>query len=660
MKEIRCTPETGYRALVPLMFPSQERIRPPRMRPPFIYVIDYSRNHWDDFETIREFADAPPDLMHVGKAVPILHNWGAVPLAHAENQVTGGPGHTLDRDAIRLLSPVELEARIERLREYTRRWHEAGVPRLMCYSAIHTIAGDHETREGFWAFYDHWRDYERWLGPRPVGDPLTWLSVGRDGKFLAGACGGFSPPYYAPLHRYRTCPENPTWRRFQATLTKLIAEVGYDGVFPDNSSTWEMECVCEHCRSNFKDFVEALPSSVLQALAYEGDPEDADLLSDKTPKELIRRYRIATIARWQLMVRDAGREINPAFEVFPNINSFADFMAVSASCDVLMFESTYTPGAPLPATRLRQRGGLPPQDYATHIGQLLFSAHSPARTLMLDYESLKPGQEAMLELGLAQSAAFGNGSAIASKGVPLRKYRRFFKDFDYLYEGGEPIADIGLLYSFWGHNPGNMWRTDKEPSPAEVLSGQHRLIRTLMDRSVASEALALIKTLVVCAHSIELDDVQVSAIRQFVAKGGVLCVFDPKTKVNGKPFADVLGQGEPWTPSMKLPGNEPLTSVRGLSRGLRFNAFIDTARSRLALHVVNFNVGRYGKRRAAVATVPRAEVSIKLPEGWKATSAIAHDPDIGIKQKVAFKQRGRKIVLTLPPVRIYCVLKILF
>lgn len=194
MKEIRCTPETGYIALVPLMFPSPERIRPPRMRPPFIYVIDYSRNHWDDFETIREFADAPPDLMHVGKAVPILHNWGAVPLAHAENQVTGGPGHTLDREAIRLLSPVELEARIERLREYTRRWHEAGVPRLICYSAIHTIAGDHETREGFWAFYDHWRDYERWLGPRPVGDPLTWLSVGRGGKFLAGACGGFSPP----------------------------------------------------------------------------------------------------------------------------------------------------------------------------------------------------------------------------------------------------------------------------------------------------------------------------------------------------------------------------------------------------------------------------------------------------------------------------------
>lgn len=91
MKEIRCTPETGYIALVPLMFPSPERIRPPRMRPPFIYVIDYSRNHWDDFETIREFADAPPDLMHVGKAVPILHNWGAVPLAHAENQVTGRP-----------------------------------------------------------------------------------------------------------------------------------------------------------------------------------------------------------------------------------------------------------------------------------------------------------------------------------------------------------------------------------------------------------------------------------------------------------------------------------------------------------------------------------------------------------------------------------------
>ena len=57
MQEPRCTPATGYRALVTLMFPPAERLRPPPMRAPITYVIDYSRRHWDDPGAIRAFAD---------------------------------------------------------------------------------------------------------------------------------------------------------------------------------------------------------------------------------------------------------------------------------------------------------------------------------------------------------------------------------------------------------------------------------------------------------------------------------------------------------------------------------------------------------------------------------------------------------------------------
>ena len=157
------------------------------------------------------------------------------------------------------------------------------------------------------------------------------------------------------------------------------------------------------------------------------------------------------------------------------IRAFADFMAISSSCDALMFESTYPPGARLPLARLRNPGGIPAaQAHATHIGQLLFSVHSPARAILLDYACLKPGQEAMQELGMAQCAAFGNGAALAARGEPLRKYGGFFKRSAVLYDGAEQYADIGLLYAFWGQNPGNMWRPGKAPSTAEVLSGRHR------------------------------------------------------------------------------------------------------------------------------------------------------------------------------------------
>jgi len=315
----------------------------PRMRRPMTYVIDYGRQFIDDPETIRAFADAPPDLMHVGKTVPILHNWGPARVYWGENQVTGETrGKGVDREWTRLLTPEELDQRIERIKRYTKAWHDAGVPLLMPYSSIHTIAGDHETRDGFWAFFDRWDDYARWLGPRPEHDPVDWLMRDREGGIVPGACGGLSPSYYAPLHRYRCCSENPDWRRWQERLTELIAEVGYDGVFPDNSSIHDV-CFCKYCREGFRRFCATLDEREREMFGV-ADPDDADLLGDDTPAELIRRYRIDTCSRYQEWIRAAGRKVNPDFLVFPNINSFEVFMPISSHCDYLMFESTYTPG----------------------------------------------------------------------------------------------------------------------------------------------------------------------------------------------------------------------------------------------------------------------------------------------------------------------------
>jgi len=52
----------------------------PRMRSPMTYVIDYSGRFVGDPGEIDAYAEAPPDLMHVGKTVPITHNWGPVHL----------------------------------------------------------------------------------------------------------------------------------------------------------------------------------------------------------------------------------------------------------------------------------------------------------------------------------------------------------------------------------------------------------------------------------------------------------------------------------------------------------------------------------------------------------------------------------------------------
>ena len=317
----------------------------PAIRAPFVYLIDYDtgRHFVNDPGSIAAFAEAPPDLVHVGKCVPILHNWGAVPLKVGENQFTGGPGHTLDRSAIRLLKPQELEERIRWLKQFTADWHATGVPLLMPYSSIHTIAGDHQTREGFWHFYDHWDDYAKWLGPRPKEDPFKWLMVDQKGKFVPGACGGYSPDYYAPLHRYRVCPSRPEWRRFQSSLTRLIAEVGYDGVFVDNSGPRNV-CFCELCKSGFKGYVQALPASQRSRMGLPPGKTDYELDGEDTPAELIRRYRIASYVDYLRTINAAGRAVNERFMVFPNVGRFGDFMPMSEACQFYMFETSGTAG----------------------------------------------------------------------------------------------------------------------------------------------------------------------------------------------------------------------------------------------------------------------------------------------------------------------------
>ena len=77
----------------------------PATTPPIIYTIDYSDQYFTKPQFIDRFKAAPPDLLHVGKAVPITHLWGPVNLYGGENQYTGGRGNTLNWENIALLTP---------------------------------------------------------------------------------------------------------------------------------------------------------------------------------------------------------------------------------------------------------------------------------------------------------------------------------------------------------------------------------------------------------------------------------------------------------------------------------------------------------------------------------------------------------------------------
>ena len=67
----------------------------PTSKPPIVYRFGYTDQYFTDPAYIEQFRAAPPDLLHVGKAVPITHQWGPVGLFAGENQYTGSPQNLL-------------------------------------------------------------------------------------------------------------------------------------------------------------------------------------------------------------------------------------------------------------------------------------------------------------------------------------------------------------------------------------------------------------------------------------------------------------------------------------------------------------------------------------------------------------------------------------
>ncbi len=328
----------------------------PTTTPPIVYIIDYSGKYFTSPEYIEQFKTSPPDLLHVGKAVPISHHWGPTCLYQGENQYTGGPGHTLSRRNIALLTPDVLAQRIETIRQTLERYHAIGIREIVPYISYHTIAGDHEKREGFWAFYDRWDAYARWAGPKPPRDPFDWLAVDRKGKFIPGSCGGYSPKYYAPLHRYRACINHPDWAEWHRRLIRMVAEVGYDGCFVDNASC--DDCFCQHCKKRFAEFITRSGEvGWVRRLAKGLRPEQIALGSRDVPAELVRRWRWLRTRDHLGMLRDVGRQAKPGFTIFPNHGRLSSALVVGAKSDRLMFESTFSPGI-VAANEPRQTGAV--------------------------------------------------------------------------------------------------------------------------------------------------------------------------------------------------------------------------------------------------------------------------------------------------------------
>jgi hypothetical protein len=614
----------------------------PTTTAPIVYVINYSGDYFEKPDYIDRFRAAPPDMLHVGKAVPISHLWGPIRFYAGENQSTGGPGHTLSWENIALLAPDALEQRIDNIRRTLDRYHALGIREIVPYISYHTLAGDHEKRLGFWEFYDQWDKYARRAGPRPARDPFDWLVVDRSGRFVPGSCGGYSPDYYAPLHRYRACINHPDWAEWHRRLIRLVAEVGYDGCFVDN--THPDPCFCRHCKESFGRFLREERDADWVARLTKGlPPEKLALDSPEVPPELVRRWRLLCTARHLGMLRETGRRIKPGFTIFPNGNSLPECLLTGSQTDRLMFESTYSPGLV----------SEDPPACQTHMAALLFAQHMHARAICLGYEASKAGMENVQELALAETAAFSGGGGFSGQGAPQAKYRAFFKKHPELFAGWQPSAPAAVLFSGWGNNRLAHTRPVRQATIREHLAASQRLFTALVDTNLPEDAgqLAAFRTIYLESPGYDLSAGQLAALGDYARRGGKLVLAGPKTEINGQSAGGLLPRAGTaiWNPRQPVLSTDAVAPGDGPRRNLRFALYRQT--DRLALHVVNYNVclADKAKRTVNVAAVP---LSVPLPPGWTAAGATCFDPDAE-PRAVACDVAAACGRLTLPECRTY-------
>ncbi|MBI4551384.1 MAG: beta-galactosidase trimerization domain-containing protein [Candidatus Latescibacteria bacterium] len=118
--------------------------------------------------------------------------------------------------------------------------HRLGIKVVGIFSMTYHY-GNADTGDGWFEFWRNWDD--GLLGPRPCDDPLTLLKRTPDGQPV------FSEVQGRPMRQYAGCLNNPDWRRVLKSMVKAGIDLGLDGF---NTVYNYMGCHCAWCVEGFR------------------------------------------------------------------------------------------------------------------------------------------------------------------------------------------------------------------------------------------------------------------------------------------------------------------------------------------------------------------------------------------------------------------------
>ncbi len=463
---------------------------------PFTCVIDYSGDHMDNPQWDAAVAEAPPNLLHVGHHIPV----SSIP----------GPTLAWDVETFRPATPTQVRERTEKVRAFIAHMRALGAEKMIPYIVNCIMWGDHEKREGFWHFYDHWNEYAGLgLGAQPPQDPIDWQ---QEPRRPTRGVGGY---WYTP------CPNNPHYQRFLDDIACMIARCGYDGLFMDVCTCW---CFCSACQAGFKAFLaDRFTPEELESRFGITDMSQASVRENANSeyRAQVQHFRIDSVARNLRSVKNAAREIRPDFLLVANLGPMNNFPGAverlnggksvlrwGEVCDYIMFEEWFYPGT------------LAPGVICDGILQYKMAFDFGGKGVVLDYVG---GTQATAELAWAEAAAFSGGGAFVNPSTTFpearRKYHQFFTENGDLYQGYQTYAEVGLPFLYDRIHLGNVTHMRQVYRLKDALAHAHLLFEFLP--SLEDEA-RLARLPVVLLPSVEvLSAAEDQALGRYLEHGGI-------------------------------------------------------------------------------------------------------------------------------------------
>ena len=230
---------------------------------------------------------------------------------------------------------AQFKERMEELRGFTRRAHEAGITVLGYISQNPSTSRDADPTG--WVMSEVWEDEAQWsryadfYGPRPAEAPAKWVQMEQDGTY---ACETWIPPGATHRRSYALsgCPHSQGFRQYMAGIMKILVAAGIDGIYLDYS---EIEHpFAESSQECFRDFLAARYSAEeLKERFNINDLKQALPAADESEPLWAESalFRSASEAEFHRFLRDVAREQDPDFIMAGNFWGAPGFQASALS-----------------------------------------------------------------------------------------------------------------------------------------------------------------------------------------------------------------------------------------------------------------------------------------------------------------------------------------